>query len=382
MKKTTVTKRKKTCELAQRYQTALRRYLKQGPSASLQSAVSVGRQALTLGLETLDLAAFHEQALLAQVMAVPLPAVPACELKRAGRFFAEAITPLESSHRGALEANVHLNRANQSLKRRTSDLAVSNRRLQKEIARRMVVEETLMKSERHSALMAEQLRLLSRRMLSVQEEERKRISRELHDVIAQLLTGITVRLANLKQEAIAADTKDLRQQISRTQRLVEKSVDSVSRFARELRPAALDDLGLAIALHAFMKQFTETTGVRSMLKTFAGMERLSDAKRTALYRVAQEALTNVARHAQAMKAEVSIEKMPGAVLMRITDDGKAFDVEHMWKVGTTRRLGMLGMRERVEMVGGNFSVESVPGQGTTVTARIPSRKHAKTQPRA
>ena len=381
MKSVSVIKCAKSCALARSYQAALGRYLKQGPSASLLPAAKLGRQAVALGLETLDLAVFHEQALIAQVLKLHIMVSPERELKRAGKFFAEAITPLESTHRGALEANVRLSHANRSLNRRTSDLAVSNRRLQKEISRRMVVEETLRKSERHSALMAEQLRLLSRRMLSVQEEERKRISRELHDVIAQMLTGITVRLANLKLEATAASTKNLRQKISRTQRLVEKSVDSVSRFARELRPAALDDLGLVPALHAHMKKFAEETGVRSSLKAFAGLEKLSDAKRTVLYRVAQEALTNVARHAQARKAEVSVEKLPGAVLMRIRDDGISFDVEHMTKVGKTQRLGLLGMRERVEMVGGTFSVESSPGKGTVVSAQIPFHEKSKTQPR-
>ena len=381
MKSVSAIKREKSCALAKRYQTALGRYLKQGPSASLLPAVKLGRLALALGLETLDLAVFHEQALITQVMNVHVTVSPERKLKRAGKFFAEAITPLESTHRGALEANIRLSHANRSLNRRTSDLAVSNRRLQKEIARRMVVEETLRNSERHSALMAEQLRLLSRRMLLVQEEERKRISRELHDVIAQLLTGITVRLANLKLEATAANTIALRQKISRTQRLVEKSVDSMHRFARELRPAALDDLGLVPALHAYLKKFAEETGVRPSLTAFAGLEKLSDAKRTVLYRVAQEALTNVARHAQAKFAEVSVEKLPGAVRMRIRDDGKSFDVENMWKVGKTRRLGMLGMRERVEMVGGTFSVESAPGKGTVVSARIPFREKAKPQRR-
>jgi signal transduction histidine kinase len=343
----------------------------------------MGRQAVTFGLETLDLALIHEQALLEQVLPVDDSAARERIIKLAGTFFAEAITPLEEGHRVALEANVHLSRMNQALCRRTLDLATSNRELKKEIARREVVEETLRQSERQStllleqsSLLQEQLRHLSRRVLSVQEEERKRISRELHDVIAQMLTGINVRLATLKLEATAS-TKGLGRKISRTQRLVEKSVDIVHRFARELRPAVLDDLGLIPALHAFLKKFTEETGVRASLTAFAGLEELSNVKRTVLYRVAQEALSNVASHAQASRVEMTIQKRPEAVLMRIRDDGKSFDVERMWRDKKSQRLGMLGMRERVEMIGGTFTVESAPGHGTTILTQVPFSKSAK-----
>ena len=378
-------KRNPPSALARRYAAALRRYLKQGSAASLQPAVRLGRQAVAAGLETLDLALLHEQALLTQVLPVDAPAARARVVKQAGIFFAEAITPLEEGHRVAREANVHLGRMNQALNRRTLDLAASNRQLQKEVNQRKVVEGTLRQSEQHSIqlleesrLLQEQLRHLSRRILLVQEEERKRISRELHDVVAQLLTGINVRLATLKKEA-SASTKGLGEKISRTQRLVEKSVDIVHRFARELRPAVLDDLGLIPALHSFLKSFTEETGVRVSLTAFAGLERLSNAKRTVLYRVAQEALTKVARHAQANRVEVVIQKLPDAVRMRIKDDGKSFDVAPLFQARKSQRLGLLGMRERVEMVGGTFAVESAPGEGTTVMTQIPFNTGGKEQ---
>ncbi len=221
----------------------------------------------------------------------------------------------------------------------------------------------------------EQLRQLSRQILSAQEDERKKISRELHDVIAQTLTGITIRLATLKKEA-ALDTHGLDRKIARTQRLVEKSVNIVHQFARELRPAVLDDLGLIPALHSFMKNFTARTGVRSRLTAFAAVEKLDTAKRTVLFRVAQEALTNVGRHAQANRVEVSIEKQPDCVCMRIQDDGQSFQAERVMRETGSKRLGLLGMRERLEMVGGYFDIESAPGKGTTVQARIPSAKAA------
>src|ERR1700733_2018167 len=170
-----------------------------------------------------------------------------------------------------------------------------------------------------SDFMQGQLRQLSRQILSTQEEERKRISRELHDVIAQTLTGINVRLGALKKAA-ASNTTHLDRNIAETQRLVEKSVDLVHEFARELRPAVLDDLGLIPALHTFMKNFTTQTGLRTHLTAFAGVEELEAVQRTVLFRVAQEALTNVARHAQASSVEVSIHKLPDCICLKIKDD--------------------------------------------------------------
>jgi signal transduction histidine kinase len=174
----------------------------------------------------------------------------------------------------------------------------------------------------------------------------------------------------LKKEA-AINTNTLDRNIARTQRLVEKSVEVVHQFARELRPAVLDDLGLIPALHSFMKSFTARTGVRTHLTAFAEVEKLDIARRTVLYRVAQEALTNVARHAKASRAEVSIQKLDGAARMEIKDDGKSFQVERILHDNGNKRLGLLGMRERVEMVGGAFAVESAPGQGTTVRVEMP-----------
>lgn len=369
--------KRKLSRLSCRYQTELRQYLKQGPSASLRPAEKLGRHAVVLGLGTLDLALIHEQALIAQVLLGCSLAVRDRMLKRARMFFAEAIVPMEETHRSALEANAHLSRLNRTLSRRTVELAASNRKLKKEKAQRQVVEGSLRQSEQHSNRLLqqsqhlqEQLRHLTHEILSAQEEERKKISRELHDVIAQVLTGINVQLATLKTDA-AVDTKGLTQKISRTQRLVERSVDIVHRFARELRPAVLDDLGLIPALHSFLKSFTKKTGIHVSLTAFAGVEKLDSTKRTMLYRVALEALTNVARHAQASRVEMSLRKLPKAVGMEIKDNGKSFNVEQVLHAKKNKRLGLLGMRERVEMIGGKFTVKSAPNHGTTIHAQIP-----------
>jgi signal transduction histidine kinase len=370
-------------KFSRHYRSALQAYLKQQSAARLQRARGMGQQALTAGLNTLDIAKLHEQILVTKM----LPGVPAGKrirlIRQAGLFFTEAITPIEKIHRTARAAALHLNRIVEMLSQRTVELAASNLELEQEIVQRKAVEAALKKSEHHygelleqSDRLQEQLRQLSRQILSAQEEERREISRELHDVIAQTLTGINVRLAALAKEAIV-NTKGLDRNIASTQRLVEKSVDIVHQFARELRPAVLDDLGLIPALHSFVKTFSKRTRIHVHLKAFAAVEQLDTARRTVLFRVAQEALTNVARHAQASRVEVSIQKLPEGICMKIKDDGKSFQVDRVLHAKGSKRLGLLGMRERLEMVGGHFGVESVQGKGTTVIAQFQNRKAAR-----
>lgn len=366
--------------LSRRYRAALHAHLKQGRTGSLHLAHGLGGQALAAGLQTLDLAKLHEQILVTEI----LPGSPARKrsalIKQAGIFFAVAISPIEKTQRNALAAAVHLKKIVEALSRRTVELAAANLELSLEITLRKAVESELKKSEHHYSVLLkqsehlqEQLRRLSRQILTAQEDERKRISRELHDVIAQTLTGINIRLATLKKEA-SVNTKGLDRNIARTQRLVEKSVDIVHQFARELRPAVLDDLGLIPALHSFAKLFSQRTHIHVSLKAFAEVEQLSSDQRTILFRVAQEALNNVSRHAEASRVDVSILKLLSAICMKIKDDGKSFNLESVLKAKGRKRLGLLGMRERVEMVGGTFCVESAPGQGTTIVVEIPFGK--------
>lgn len=283
----------------------------------------------------------------------------------------------EAALQSALKANARLSRLNQVLGRRNVALVASNRSLKREISERRVVEQSLRQRARQSALLLgqsrrlqEELRHLFRRILLAQEDERKRVSRELHDVIAQLLTSINLRLAILKTET-TVNTAGLCRNIARTQELVEKSVGIVHRFAYDLRPAALDYLGLIPALEAFIKDFTTTTGVRVQLTTFAGVEDLSSAKRTTLYRVVQEALTNAGRHAQASRVDVRIERREEIVAMLISDNGKGFGAKNGLSASRRRRVGLIALRERVEMIGGTFELESAPGRGTTIQALIP-----------
>jgi signal transduction histidine kinase len=269
-----------------------------------------------------------------------------------------------------------LKRAEQA-QRRVEQLIVTNKEANREIARRRALEASLRESERRQrTLLAEartlhvQVRSLARNVLLAQEEERKKISRELHDHIAQVLAGINVHLGALTAGG-ALGRRNARQQVGKFRRLVSKSIQVVRRFARELRPSLLDDLGLLPALRDYMNELSERTKLRIHLTAFAQIEELDTPSKTVLYRVAQEALTNVVRHARAGNVSLHLQKLTDRVRLEVHDDGKAFDARRVLSSRRRGRLGLLGMRERVEMLKGRFAIESVPGEGTTVTAELP-----------
>jgi signal transduction histidine kinase len=225
--------------LSQRYVTALRQHLHRGRRAGLQPALRLGRQAVLLGLETLELARMHEQAVAILESSFAHNGIQ----KRAEIFFTEAMTPIVETHRAARQSKIELSRLNEALNRRTQELAATNRQLQRGILRRKSVEAALKSSgENYARLLRESLQLqeglrqLTHRVLTSQEEDRKKISLELQNEIAQTLLGINVRLCSLKQEA-RNNTKGLKKEIASTQRLVVKSARSVRRVARQFRKA-------------------------------------------------------------------------------------------------------------------------------------------------
>jgi signal transduction histidine kinase len=224
--------KRKLIRLSRQYATALRKHLKQGPRASLQPARGLGRRAMALGLETLDLARIHEAAVASLEASSSRDGI----IKRAEMFFAEAITPIEKTHRAALKANVHLDQLARTLDRRAVELAASGRHLKRGIVRRKAAEEALEKSGKHHASLLEQSRLVQKRLrhlthqiVLAQEDKRTEISHQLHDEIAQTLLGINVRLVTLKKEA-TGNAKGLKKEIAGTQYLVEKSKKTLSRY--------------------------------------------------------------------------------------------------------------------------------------------------------
>jgi len=228
--------KRKLSRLSRRYTLALRKHLEQGPQASLQPARGLGRQAVSLGLETLDVARIHEGALATLEASSSRDGI----IKRAEIFFTEAITPIEKTHQAALQTNVRLGQLNKTLGRRTMDLAASNLSLKQGIVRRKTVEQALKKSGEGSKKLLEESRRLQKHLqhlthqiLTAQEDKRKKISHDLQDEIAQTLLGINVRLLTLKKEA-AVSARGFKKEIASTQRLVDKAGKSIKRFAREI----------------------------------------------------------------------------------------------------------------------------------------------------
>ncbi len=211
-----------------------------------------------------------------------------------------------------------------------------------------------------------ELRRLAHQLVRAQEEERKVISRELHDEVGQLLTGLRMELGSLGQLQ-AAGNGAFRQRLADVKTLAEDALRSVRDLAMLLRPSMLDDLGLAAALRWQAKEFMRRTGVAAEVRIQGNMDKLPDAHRTCLYRIVQEALTNCARHARAAQVTISVYENKDLVSASIQDDGKGFAQDGL----RTRGLGLISMEERVRELQGRVAIESEPRQGTVVRVELP-----------
>ena len=222
-----------------------------------------------------------------------------------------------------------------------------------------------------SLRLQQQLQSLSRRLVEVQEEERRALSRDLHDTSAQGITALKLGLGLLKRaegcpDAVLASLDEL-------VHVADTVSEDLHRLAVSLRPASLDRYGLLAALEQLLAEFRKQTGC-AIAVDISGMqgasERLPGEVETALYRILQESLANIARHAQAKCVSISLRQTAHAVHMIVEDDGLGFDVAEALRRG---RLGLLGMRERAEMLGGHLEIESALAQGACILATVPAR---------
>lgn len=212
----------------------------------------------------------------------------------------------------------------------------------------------------------EQLRRkLLESVITAQEEERRRIARELHDSTSQSLTSLMVGLRTLEA---CCDKPQIYDQVMGLRRVVSQTLDEVHSLAVQLRPAVLDDLGLAAALERFVDDWQDHHGITADLLIHLGDKRLPEAIETALYRIIQESLTNVTRHAKARTVSVLVERRQEDVVAVIEDDGRGFEIG---KPRAQERLGLLGIRERAELLGGRITLESSVNQGTSLFVFIP-----------
>lgn len=201
----------------------------------------------------------------------------------------------------------------------------------------------------------------SRRALAAQEAERLRISRNLHDEVGQVLTGVLLQLDSLT----GADTDG---RAERTRQAVRHALEEVQRIAQELRPALLEHLGLVSALTELSRTFADRSGIAVERRFDAGLPELSSEAELAIYRVAQESLTNVARHARAGHVELALEPGADSVVLRVIDDGVGIDAE----APPDGRGGLRGMRERAVLVGGVLAVKPGRGGGTEIRLEVPA----------
>jgi PAS domain S-box-containing protein len=211
----------------------------------------------------------------------------------------------------------------------------------------------------------EEIKQLALAANRVREAEKSRIARELHDELGQALTALKIDVVWMKQN-LSAPTAELASKLTEMQVLVDGTVAATRRISSDLRPLILDDLGLAAAVEWLVQNFSSRTGVACELAMAPDLE-IGEPHATGVFRVLQESLTNIAKHAQATQVEVNLDRDEGHVVLHVQDNGRGFDASGPRKEGS---FGLLGIRERATLLGGEFSIDSEPGRGTRLELRL------------
>lgn len=215
-----------------------------------------------------------------------------------------------------------------------------------------------------------ELQQLSARLLEIEEEGRRRLSRELHDEIGQTLALLQIQITNV-QAALQGQPAVIRDQLQRARALAEKTVQTIRNISLLLRPALLDDLGLVPALQFQLEDFLSRSGIACEFDEDHVAEQLPDTVKTCVYRVVQEALHNCEKHSGASKVRVAVRQLPDCLVVEVADDGRGFVLNEKRMPNQTTGLGLLGIRERAAIVRGSLVIDSAPGRGTKIALRIP-----------
>jgi signal transduction histidine kinase len=300
-------------DLQAKYVVALEDYLRQRDESCLHRAYELGRSAVREGRSILEMIDLHQKATLQAVSRSTSSAEGAHVLEASSVFLTEAISPYEMTNRAYGEANAALRRLNETL-----------------------------------------------------EAEVKRLAHALHDDAGQLLAVVHIKLEDIGRALPA----DLRERLQEARQLLDQIEDRLRGLAHELRPPALEDQGLVPALQSLAAAVSRRTGLRVMLEA-AESTRLPPGMEAVLYRVVQEALKNSSKHAQARISKIRLWRVQGFVCCSIEDDGTGFDQSGISSGKVPRGLGLLGIKERLQVLGGSCEIVSAPGQGTKLNVKIP-----------
>jgi PAS domain S-box-containing protein len=210
------------------------------------------------------------------------------------------------------------------------------------------------------------IRELTEHLQNIREQERAHMAREIHDELGQLLTVLKMDVSWLNKR-VSTTEPAIREKFTELLDMLDTTVKTVRRITSELRPTLLDDLGLVAAIEWHLEEFEKRSGISKEFKSSVTEVTIHDSMKIGLFRILQESLTNVARHSQAEKVNVGLDKNNGHIILKITDNGKGFDTTR----NTKKTLGLLGMKERTEMMGGEYHIISKPGEGTVVEVKVP-----------
>jgi signal transduction histidine kinase/CheY-like chemotaxis protein len=253
------------------------------------------------------------------------------------------------------------------IEQHTSELRIANEALRREIAERQHIEEKLRSSH-------ERLRSLSARILSIQEEERTRIARELHDDLAQLLTAIKIDASRLVKDVSSGASPPARV-LEGLVPLIDTTFNAVGRIISELRPSRIVDMGLVAAIEKKLADFQQRTDIECELSIRPEDLRIPDDTAAAVFRILEEALTNIARHSGATRADVRLRQQTSDLLLEVRDNGRGIrDAERLGE----NAYGVIGMTERASLFGGTLTITGVEARGTIVAARIPMDRPRRT----
>jgi signal transduction histidine kinase len=313
MKTATKRKRKLPPPFGEEYRSALSAYAQRGGEVALGRAYELGRRAMAEKKSLIEIASLHHQTIHGMLVNAQGGAHLEESLASASEFLAETLSPYEMAHRGVQDAITALRQLNETL-----------------------------------------------------EEEIKRIAYAVHDEAGQLLVAVHLALADVARQL--PDSQ--KEQVGRIEELLNQVEKQLRRYSHELRPTVLDDLGWIPAIRFLAESVSKRTHLPIQIKAvFPG--RLSDAVETALYRIVQEALTNASKHAKATRVWIQIRREDKSLCCSIRDDGVGFNALAAQAHGKRKGLGLIGIRERLNAVGGTLSINSAPGRGTKLLIRLP-----------